>query len=425
MKDGAESRLADGGTRIDDPAVTAISNWIMDASLAGIDADKLLKGFCERVVALGIPLKRARVACSFLHPMFRAFSVDWNPDKGVIRSRFAHAGAMTDAWLKSPFKAVVDEEDLEIRCRISQGEGIERFPVIEELRNQGFTDYLCLATLYSPGTRETRSILDGSLSSWTTDDPAGFSDGQLKTLRHLVKRLNIGLKIYVREMTTQHMLLAYLGNHAGSRVLDGQIKLGDGDMINAAIWFSDMRGSTATADRMPADLFLDRLNRYFQVTAGAVLDHGGEVLRFIGDAVLAIFPISGPGGADRAARMAISAARDAERRLAVHNADLPPHDPEPIDFGLGLHVGAVLFGNIGVPERVEFSVIGHTANEVARLQDLTKELGQRIVASDAFSSLTQASWEPMGSFRLRGVTEPQAVYALRSKHEVNGGGGRE
>ncbi len=401
-------------TAIEESKIAEISNWIIEVSLDGIDADKLVKGFCERVVEAGIPLNRAQIACSFLHPMFRAFSVSWNPDRGVERSRFAHANANTDAWLRSPFKAVVEDDTKEIRARIYRGEGVNRFPVLQELKEQGFTDYLVTSTRYSDIRGPGEDYLDGSMSSWTTNRPDGYSDDQLDALRRLIQRLNIGLKIYVREMTTQNMLSAYLGNHAGNRVLQGQIQLGDGDMINAAIWFSDMRASTSTADRVAPDLFLDRLNRYFQCTAGAVLDHGGEVLRFIGDAVLAIFPISGPGGAERATRMAVSAAKDAVRRLEAHNNNLPENDPQPLEFGLGLHVGNVLFGNIGVPERVEFSVIGPTANEVARLQDLTKELETRIVASNAFSSLTQADWEPLGSHRLRGVSEPQPVYGLRT-----------
>ncbi len=172
-----------------------------------------------------------------------------------------------------------------------------------------------------------------------------------------------------------------------------------------------MRGSTALADQMPAADFLVRLNRYFDCTAGAVLDHGGEVLRFIGDAVLAIFPISGPGGAERATRMAIAAARDAIRRVERANNEPRDADDPPLDFGLGLHLGDVLYGNIGVQERLEFSVVGHTANEVARLQDLSKTLNRTVIASNAFSSHVQTEWEPMGSHSLRGVSEPQQVYA--------------
>ena len=398
---------------VDDHAISEISDWIIDSALLGIDADRLVKGFCERLNQAGVPVSRVSVACSFLHPLFRAFNVRWSESRGVERSKFTHAGGQTDAWLRSPFKALLDEGKQELRFRIYKKEGLNQFPVLQEFRDEGYTDYLTCTIPFTWPIEKANDHLDGALTSWMTDRAGGFSDEELAALRRLVPRLGIGLKTYVRELTTQNVISAYLGTHAGERVLNGQVKLGDGEEINAAIWFSDLRGSTVSADTMSAPDFLMRLNRYFDATAGAVLDHGGEVLRFIGDAVLAIFPIAGPGGAERATRMAVAAARDAVKRIERENEVLPEEDPVPLEFGLGLHVGDVLYGNIGVQERVEFSVIGHTANEVARLQDLSKTLDRMIIASDKFSSLVQTDWEAMGSHKLRGVAEPQPVYALR------------
>jgi adenylate cyclase len=242
----------------------------------------------------------------------------------------------------------------------------------------------------------------------------GFSDNCLNILRRLFPRLAVAIKTIVRENNASTLTSTYLGSQAAERVLKGRIHRGNYDSITAAIWFSDMRDSTSAADQMDPQIFMNRLNRYFEGTAGAVLDHGGEVLRFIGDAVLAIFPVNGPGGYERAGRMALSAAKDSVRRIGLLNADPPKDDPDPIEFGLGLHMGDVLFGNIGVPERLEFSVTGAAANEAARLQDLTKSLGCTIIVSDVFAAQVQvhANLEPMGSHRLRGVSEPQPVYAL-------------
>ena len=342
---------------IEDASITAISSWIIDSALSGIDADRLVREFCEKLNEVGIPVARAHVACSFLHPMFRSFSVTWSRVRGVERNRFAHASAKTEAWLRSPFKALLDGQQNEMRFRIYKKEGLNRFPILNEFREQGFTDYLTTAIAFTSPLEKSWSHMDGALTSWLTDAPGGFTDSQLKALSRLLPRLG--------------------------------------------------------ADQMPAREFLARLNRYFECTAGAVLDHGGEVLRFIGDAVLAIFPIVGPGGAERATRMAVAAARDSLIRLDRANAEPRPDGEPPIAFGLGLHVGDVLYGNIGVPERLEFSVVGHTANEVARLQDLSKTLDRQIVASNAFSSLVETEWESMGSHQLRGVAEPQQVYALK------------
>ena len=178
-----------------------------------------------------------------------------------------------------------------------------------------------------------------------------------------------------------------------------------------SIWYSDLRGSTPLAEGLSGPKFLALLNGYFECTAGAVLDHGGEVLRYIGDAVLAIFQVDGPGGDARAARMALAAAQDAQVRLARLNRSRADGGEDPIDFGLALHVGEVMFGNVGVPERIDFTVIGPAVNEVARLEGLTKTLGRRIVVSNAFSRLLPLDWEALGETTLRGVGSGRRVYA--------------
>ena len=195
-------------------------------------------------------------------------------------------------------------------------------------------------------------------------------------------------------------------------MLNGQIRRGDGEMIHAVIWYSDMRDSTRLADGMAAEDFLRTVNSYFECTAGAVLANGGEVLRFIGDAVLAIFPIR-DGDSQSACERAMAAARDAEARLGVVNDERARHDLEALDYGLGLHVGDVMFGNIGVPERLEFSVIGPAANEVARIEGLTKTLGRRTLASAEFARSVPRYWESAGSHALKGVGAPLEVVVLK------------
>jgi adenylate cyclase len=371
-----------------------------------------MKRLCEQMVEGGIPLMRGTIVCGQLHPLFRAFAVTWNRDGGLVRDRFSYDNADNTAWQMSPLKAVLSPQRPEIRAKLYLGEGVDEFPVLKEFKGRGLTDYLCLRSAFSHPEEPALAKMDACVGTFSSDAPEGFSDRDIQAIKRLFPRFSMALKTYVRETTAQNLASTYLGSHAGDRVLNGYIQRGDCESIRAAVWFSDMRGSTSTADWMEPRVFLDRLNRYFECTAGSVLDHGGEVLRFIGDAVLAIFPINGPGGAERAGRMAVAAARDAVASLAKMNENPPENDTDPIRFGLGLHVGEVLYGNIGVPERLEFSVIGAAANETARLQDLTKTLDRTIVASDAFTALASANWEAMGSHRLRGVSEPQPVYAL-------------
>lgn len=410
---------ADPGNLAD--AIQDISDWLIDETLIGTTPDKLIKGVCEKLNSAGIAIRRGHIACGYLHPLFRSFGVTWTRDQGLFRDRFAHSSMGNEQWRASPLKHVLDNRKREMRMKLCEGDGIEEFPALKEFADAGDTDYILLMTAFSGQLAEAASSMDGCQASFSSDAADGFSDAELEAIRRLFPRLAVGLKTIVREQTTQNIVSAYLGSHAGDRVLHGQIKLGDGDRIPAVIWFSDMRGSTALADRMPPEVFLRRLNRYFECTAGAVLDHGGEVLRFIGDAVLAIFPIAGPGGAERAARMAVSAAREAVSRRDRINADPEAwaEDGEearleaPIGFGLGLHVGELLYGNIGVPDRVEFSVIGAAANEAARLEGLTKTLERTVIASDAFVSLVNEPWESLGSHTLRGVSEPQPIYAIQ------------
>ena len=251
------------------------------------------------------------------------------------------------------------------------------------------------------------------IASWLTDCEAGFSDRDIAALMRIQKRLAVACKVNIKEQVAHNVLDAYLGRNAGERVLRGQIKLGDGEEINAVIWFSDLRGSTPLADSMTKSEFLGVLNDYFEVTAGAVIANGGEVLRFIGDAVLATFPIDDTDqSAERAAHAATDALREANSRLEATNARREGDGEASISFGAGLHVGEVLYGNIGVPERVEFSVIGAAANEAARIESLTKQLGRHVLASRAFVDLHPEPWNSVGLHALRGVGEEVELFAF-------------
>jgi adenylate cyclase len=213
----------------------------------------------------------------------------------------------------------------------------------------------------------------------------------------------VSLKVQIRRKITHTVLSTYLGPDAGQQVLDGQIKRGDGEMLHAVIWYSDLRDSTRLADTLKAEEFLSTINAYFEC-------NGGEVLRFIGDAVLAIFPIRN-GDARDACQTAMAAAQDAERRLEAVNKERQAQGLEALSYGLGLHVGDVMFGNIGVPERPEFSVIGPAANEVARLEGLTKILDRWILVSTEFASHLPQRLESLGKHDLQSVGAPVEVLA--------------
>lgn len=395
-----------------DPAFRAIGDWLIGHVLKDGALDALLEDLCERLNAAGVPVMRGHIAFGWLHPLVGSLSISWTRESGLTRERQMR-GRPGEDWLRSAPKALIDSGESLRRYRIEAGEGCERFAQLEELRAAGGSEYLLMITAFRDLESAVRNR-DGLIASWTCAAPGGFTDAQAEGLRRLMDPLALAVKASVREEAARNVLSAYLGAGPGGKVLEGHIGLGEGDEIAAVLWYCDLRNSTPTADALGRQAFLAHLNRFFACTAGAVLDHGGEVLRFIGDAVLAIFPTEGPGGEERAARLAVAAARDARARAAEANARAEAGAPE-IAFGLGLHVGTVLYGNIGVPERVEFSVIGAAANEVARLEGLTKTLDTPTLASDAFHALVPLSatgWRNLGPHHFRGVRRPQTVWGL-------------
>ena len=220
--------------------------------------------------------------------------------------------------------------------------------------------------------------------------------------------------------SAKELLSTYLGKRTGERVLSGFVKRGDGEKIHAVIWYCDLRDSTSLAESMPLESFLGTLNDFFDCVAGAVLDHGGEILRFIGDAALAIFPIGGTTKplqeactpTEGSCQRALTAARDARSRIEALNKQRRDRGELPLGFGLALHVGDVIYGNIGVPERLEFTVVGPAANEAARLEALCKELDRPILISWEFPRCFPDQMIPLGVHRLRGVSTPREIFAL-------------
>ena len=392
-------------------AIRETNDWIAGQALGDVNIEPLFVGVCERLAAAGVAVKRAHLAVPTLHPLVAAVSVRWLSGAATEQTSYPRQSGPNPEWERSPFSRLEARDLTELRFPLEDEDGEWRdFPLLVELRETGITDYLCFLTVFgsSPEARQRR---DGMMTSWATDRPGGFTEDDKAALRRVQARLGVGVKIANREATALNVLTAYLGAKAGRRVLDGQIQRGDADSLHAVIWFSDLRGSTPLAEALSGPDFLALLNGYFECTAGAVLDHGGEVLRYIGDAVLAIFQVEGPGGDMRAARMAMAAAQDAETRLSRLNRSRANGGEDAIDFGLALHVGEVMFGNVGVPERIDFTVIGPAVNEVARLEGQTKTLGRRIVVSNAFSRILPLDWEALGETSLRGVGSGHLIYA--------------
>ena len=404
-----DTSIGIGGGLID-----AVADWLVSEALEGSTVETLLEGCCARLRAAGIPLWRTSLSFRTLHPLFASITLIWRRGRvGLEQTGHEHRTAeLSEAWQRSPFFHMLNTGIPFLRRHLTGPEALLDFPVLQDLRDQGGTDYLAYAVEF--GGSHPPELRSGIVVSWTCDRPGGFSESDVQALLRVQRRLAVACKVTIGEQVTGNILTAYLGPDAGRHVQAGQIKLGDGETIYAVIWFSDLRNSTGMADTLPGEDYLKVINDYFDCTAGAVLANKGEVLRFIGDAVLAIFPIRRSGNTPkRACAQALAAAREAEGRLADLNETRAEAGKRPLNFGVGLHLGDVMFGNIGVPERLEFSVIGPAANEVARLEDLTKTLGRRVLVSGEFARHLTLDWESLGRHDLRGVGDPIEVFAPR------------
>ena len=394
-----------------DILIDEVTDWLMEQALKGSTLEDLLIGTLEGMIAAGLPIARANIGLRTLHPLFETLTYTWTAKSGLVEELFPHGNDETsEDWRLSPLRWLVDHRVPILRRRLAGPEAMLDFPLMEELAERGFTDYFGWLSIFD----EDRH--DGAVGSFATDRPGGFSEPQIAALRRIQARLAVALKVVMREQLAQNVLSAYLGEAAAGRVLDGQIKRGDGQTLQAAIWYSDLRGSTELAERLDAEAFLATLDTYFDATAGAVIAEGGQVLLLIGDAVLAIFPVEDGGAADACAR-ALTATFRAHADMAEINRRRAAEGAPPLRFGLGLHVGELLFGNIGTRERLEFTAVGRAVNVAARLEEACKTLDRPVLASADFARLLPSeAWEGLGARAMRGLIDPVEVAALAIEH---------
>jgi len=385
------------------PNPLSANDWLLTVGRMAETADELLGGLCELLIAGGLPLERATLHASTLHPQVSGVRLMWRRGIGAEETRYGHDMRVSEAYEKSPLYAIY-EHGQTVRRRLTAPPLPDEFPILAELRAEGLTDYL-IAPLELPSGRR-------NACSWATSHPHGFSDEHIAVLQGLLPALAACTESRMLRRILKGLLSIYLGPEAGQRVLAGSIRRGDGQTIAAAIWLCDMRDFTSLSETLPRDEVIRILNDFFEIMAGPVTDHGGEVLKFIGDAMLAIFPIADDLDRDRACRTALVAAEEALARLDEANAGRRERGEREIELGLALHTGPVMYGNIGAPERLDFTVIGPAVNLTARLAGLCRPLGRRLLASARFASPCGSQLVSLGSHELRGLADPQEVFGL-------------
>jgi adenylate cyclase len=382
----------------------AVARWLVEGARTATQPSEAWAQLCERLVGSGIPLWRTAIFVRTLHPAVMGRRLMWRPDAGVRISEAGFALLEEDGYLASPVTHVYGT-GLPLRRRLAADDCLADFPILAEFRAEGITDYLVTPLFFTNGEIQ--------VATWTTRQPGGFTGAQLGGIETVLAPLARIAEIYALRRTASTLLDAYVGYQAGERILAGRIRRGDSEAIHAAIWMSDMRGFTALADMLPPPALLALLNRWFDCQVPAIVEHGGEVLKFIGDGLLAIFPVDGNAAAAPAAcDAAVAAARAARARIASADdlAILAGHARPR--FGLALHVGEVLFGNIGGGNRLDFTCIGPAVNLAARLEELTAETGHPILASGEFAGHCRQPLVPVGAYSLRGIGAAQMVFAL-------------
>ncbi|MEM7237312.1 MAG: adenylate/guanylate cyclase domain-containing protein [Pseudomonadota bacterium] len=393
--------------------ISEIETWLIGKALSDPDIAALFRKLCQRLHALGIPIDRAAVSWPTLHPLFRAEQAVWRPDEGVTLMQFEHKdeGIEADRWLESPFYHVHVKNLTKMRRRLSGPEARLDFSILEELAASGYTDYLLTATRFR--IAEVEHFAGGStgiMATWSTKRTSGFSTNDFDGLSRIQEVFAVACHASIQKRVMANIATAYLGPTAGKRVLNGDIRRGDGSRIPAVLWFSDMRNSTLLSDQMDPDDYLALLNSYFERTAQPVIDHGGEILNFIGDGVFAIFPINADCPRDAAA--AAEAAARAALEMKCNRVECPLPPGATLDFGIGLSVGEVMFGNIGVRSRLAFSGIGRGVNALHGIEAATKTLGAPVLADAAFADAAPGDWQPAGRAELRDGHGPVELFTL-------------
>jgi adenylate cyclase len=327
---------------------------------------------------------------------------------GVEEIEREHGTELRPEYLNSPIGAIVEAGADAMRYRIEQLEAPYAYEILQDLKEQGGTDYVAMPMRFSTGRV--------NVASWASDRAGGFTAPQLTLIYDVMPALSTVLETMVLRRLAVNVLDTYVGRDAGARILSGDIRRGTGATLRAVLWYCDLRGFTSLADRLPLADLIGLLNGYFEIMGGAVQAREGEILKFIGDAMLAIFPLPDGEEGDSYVRAkvndALDAAADAIKAMELRNRELQAWGLPVLKAGIALHVGDVMYGNIGAPDRLDFTVIGPAVNLVSRIQGLSSELMRPVLTSEAFAAQCAERLVSEGLHPVKGLKEPIQVFSL-------------
>jgi adenylate cyclase len=394
------------------PAVNSIAeieHWLLKEAAREPEMLLVVESFIWRMIAAGLPIDRVTLHFGTLHPQLAAFAWNWHRSNGVCyEAKVQQSAQDTDSFRLNPLARIFATGEAIRRNPQQPGAALE-FPIMAELAAEGITEYLALP--FSSGKPPYRHVV-----TLATTHRDGFTTADIAIIERLLDLFALHVERHIAQRIARNTLHAYLGEVAGTKVLNGSITRGAGEAMRAVIWVSDLRGFTNLSDRLAGPDMIALLNAYFETLAGAVLAHGGEVLKFMGDGLLAVFPIDAADDGKAAANAALHAASQAMQQLDALNANgatlLDGVDGwRPIRTGIALHEGDVFFGNIGAPARLDFTVIGPAVNEASRVEALQKKLGRSILITAAVARHLDVPLDHLGQHELRGVASAISVYS--------------
>ena len=402
-------------------SIIAIHRWAVHQGLCGAPAEMVFEGLCRRLLEAGVPLWRAFAGGHTLHPQWGGYSYTWLRDGGAVDPVQRERGEDYDRSLRiSPFAAMMRDARSStersswprFRRRLVGPEARLDFPILQELAAAGVTDYFAQTVRFGEGEDPSRGI--GIGYSFATDRAQGFSGDDLMLIEAVLPAASLAIMCQGGHTIASGLLAAYVGDDAGRRVHAGAVERGSVETIQAVLWLADIRGFTAIADFWAGLVVIELLDDVFEALCAPLRSRGGQVLKFLGDGLLAIFPFD-DGSRRDTCRRALDAAAEAMRSLDRLNAARRAAGKPTAEVDLALHLGEVLYGNVGAVDRLDFTVIGPAVNEVSRIELLCEPLGRRALVSAALAAASGDSLrlEPLGRHALRGVREPREIYALQ------------
>lgn len=410
--------------------IARLNQWLLSHGRLCPDTPTLLDGLCALLGEMGWPIVRSNVQIRTLHPEVSMCLYAWrrrevvpevSPTRSVLENRFvacsagtvqtyvlSHSAFRNPAYTLSPFAKVADEGQI-VHCPIDPAATEREFPILNDLANMGATAYVAIPLNFAVGPRSALSL--------ATDRPGGFGEAFLQQLPQMLDVAALCMELHMSRHITASLLHTYLGVQPGERVMAGQVHCGDVRRIEAAVWFSDLRGFTTLSSALSASDLVATLNDYFGAVAGPVAAHGGEILKYIGDAMLVVFPVRDDRDLPAACHEALAAAAKAGEALAALNRARAQLGHPALQHGIGLHAGEAEYGNIGAPGRLDFTVIGRDVNLASRIESLCGKVGETLLASAAMARLLpERAWRPVGDFELKGIAGQQSVFAPMADH---------